>query len=75
MKKVVTNNLKSIITGSVIATSLLGLNACNETHEAKDLGTGDDVREALDDAKETAEDVVKEVKEVAKEVEGKCGEG
>lgn len=72
MKKVISNNVKSIIAGSVIASSLIGLNACNETHKAEDLGNGDTVRDAVDEAGDAA---VKKAEDVAKDVEGKCGEG
>ena len=75
MKKVISNNIKSIITGSLIATSLLGMQSCNETAKADDLGTGDDVREAVDEAKDAVDGAVKDASEVGKDVEGKCGEG
>lgn len=68
MKKVISNNLKNILAGSLIAGTLVGLNSCNETQKAEDLGNGDSVRDAVDEAGNTVE-------EVAKEVEGKCGEG
>ena len=75
MKKVISNNIKTILTGSLIATSLLGMQSCNESSEASDLGNGDDVRDAVDEAKDAVDGAVKDAKDVAKDVEGKCGEG
>lgn len=72
MKKIISNNLKNILAGSLIAGTLVGLNSCNETQKADDLGNGDTVRDAVD---ESGNAVVKEAEEVAKDVEGKCGEG
>lgn len=71
MNKVITNNIKSIIAGSVIASSLIGLNACSESNKAEDLGNGDTVRESVDENG----NAIKNADEVSKEVEGKCGEG
>ena len=38
MKKVISNNLKNILAGSIIAGSLVGLQSCDETQNAEDLG-------------------------------------
>ena len=70
MKRVITNNLKSIIAGSVIASSLIGLNACGESNKAEDLGNGDEVRDNIN-----GDDAIINADGVSKEVEGKCGEG
>ena len=72
MKKVISNNLKNILAGSIIAGSLVGLQSCDETQNAEDLGNGDTVRETLGETEEAA---VKKAEEIAKDVEGKCGEG
>ena len=67
MKKVITNNIKSIIAGSIIASSLIGLNACGESNKAEDLGNGDDVRESVDENG----NAIKNADDVSKDVEGK----
>lgn len=72
MKKIISNNLKNILAGSVIAGSMLGLTSCNETQTAEDLGNGESVREAVNEA---GDDAIKAADEVVKDVEGKCGEG
>lgn len=71
MKKVVSNNLKTIVAGSVIAGSILTMSSCDcSKHKAEDLGDGNDVRNNVEEGHKATT-----TEETAKGVEGKCGEG